>query len=38
MVTDDQLADLSPGAVRLAGLGHNAHLENPGDVLALLTG
>ena len=38
MVTDEQLADLSPRAgASLAGLGHNAHVERPADVLALLT-
>lgn len=41
MVTDAQLAALAPALVEvpvtLTGLGHNAHVEDPGAVLALLT-
>jgi len=29
-------AQLGPGAVSLPGLGHNAHVEDPAAVLALL--
>lgn len=36
MVTDEQLADLDAPAVTLAGLGHNAHVEDPGSTLRLL--
>lgn len=36
MVTGRQLADLVPDPVTLPGLGHNAHLENPGAVYALV--
>jgi hypothetical protein len=36
MVTDEQLAGLDRGAVTLAGLGHNAHVERPEAVLRLL--
>ena len=36
MVSHDQLADLVPDPVTLAGLGHNAHLEDPDAVYALL--
>jgi pimeloyl-ACP methyl ester carboxylesterase len=36
MVTNAQLAELWPNAVELAGLGHNAQVENPTDVFALL--
>lgn len=36
MVTDQQLADLVPDPVTLPGLGHNAHLEDPAAVYALL--
>jgi len=36
MVTDAQLAALVPKPVTLTGLGHNAHVEDPGAVLALL--
>ena len=36
MVTADQLAALDPAAVTLPGLGHNAHVEDPAAVLALL--
>ena len=37
MVTDAQLAELSPRVMAsLAGLGHNAHVERPVDVLSLL--
>lgn len=34
-VTDDDLAALAPAPVRLPGLGHNAHVEDPAAVLAL---
>lgn len=37
MVTDEQLAALVPDPVTLPGLGHNAHVEDPSAVLALLT-
>lgn len=37
MVTHEQLATLVPDPVTLPGLGHNAHVENPSAVLALLT-
>ncbi|RKR92312.1 pimeloyl-ACP methyl ester carboxylesterase [Micromonospora pisi] len=37
MVTTDQLTHLSPSAVTLPGLGHNAHVENPSVVSELLT-
>ncbi|HSF37352.1 MAG TPA: alpha/beta fold hydrolase [Nocardioides sp.] len=37
MVAHEQLTDLAPEAVTLAGLGHNAHVEDPAAVLALLT-
>lgn len=36
MVTDEELAGLDPSAVTLGGLGHNAHVERPAAVLALL--
>ncbi|MFI6761775.1 alpha/beta fold hydrolase [Micromonospora sp. NPDC050417] len=36
MVTDEQLARLSSSAVNLIGLGHNAHVEDPSAVSALL--
>jgi pimeloyl-ACP methyl ester carboxylesterase len=37
MVAHEQLADLAAEAVTLLGLGHNAHVEDPAAVLALLT-
>ena len=36
MVTDDQLIRLHPTTATLAGLGHNAHVEDPAAVLHLL--
>ncbi len=36
MVSDEQLADLVADPVTLPGLGHNAHVEDPGAVYALL--
>jgi pimeloyl-ACP methyl ester carboxylesterase len=36
MVTHEQLAALVPDAVTLPGLGHNAHVEDPAAVLALV--
>ena len=36
MVTHEQLAALVPDPVTLPGLGHNAHVEDPSAVLALL--
>jgi pimeloyl-ACP methyl ester carboxylesterase len=36
MVSHDQLADLDPAAVSLPGLGHNAHVEDPGAVIRLI--
>ena len=36
MNTDEQLRALVPGPVSLPGLGHNAHLEDPDAVCALL--
>ena len=36
MVTHEQLAALVPEPVTLPGLGHNAHVEDPAAVLALL--
>jgi pimeloyl-ACP methyl ester carboxylesterase len=36
MVTDGQLAELRATRVTLPGLGHNAHVENPAAVAALL--
>jgi pimeloyl-ACP methyl ester carboxylesterase len=36
MVSDRQLADLVADPVTLSGLGHNAHLEDPAAVYALL--
>jgi pimeloyl-ACP methyl ester carboxylesterase len=36
MVTGAQLAALVPDPVELPGLGHNAHVENPAAVLALV--
>jgi pimeloyl-ACP methyl ester carboxylesterase len=36
MVSDQQLTDLVPNPVTLPGLGHNAHLEDPAAVYALL--
>ena len=36
MVTHEELASLVPDPVSLPGLGHNAHVEDPGTVLALL--
>ena len=36
MVSDEQLAELPAEAVTLAGLGHNAHVEDPPGVAALL--
>ncbi|PWR11085.1 alpha/beta hydrolase [Micromonospora acroterricola] len=36
MVTDAQLKEFGVPVVTLPGLGHNAHVENPGAVLALL--
>ncbi len=36
MVSDRQLADLVPDPVTLPGLGHNAHLEDPAAVYALV--
>lgn len=36
MVSHDELAALVPHAVTLPGLGHNAHVEDPAAVLALL--
>jgi pimeloyl-ACP methyl ester carboxylesterase len=38
LVTDDQLARLQATRVTLPGLGHNAHVEDPGTVAALLNG
>jgi hypothetical protein len=35
-VTDDQLAELTEARVTLIGLGHNAHVEDPAAVGALL--
>lgn len=37
MVAHQQLAELPAEAVTLLGLGHNAHVEDPAAVLALLT-
>lgn len=37
MNTDEQLASLSPTAVTLAGLGHNAHVQDPGLCATLLS-
>ncbi|MFK3983437.1 alpha/beta fold hydrolase [Micromonospora sp. NPDC050397] len=37
MVTMDQLTQLSPSAVTLRALGHNAHVEDPSRVADLLT-
>jgi pimeloyl-ACP methyl ester carboxylesterase len=37
MVAHEQLAELAGDAVTLLGLGHNAHVEDPEAVLALLT-
>jgi len=37
MNTDSQLAVLTPRVVTLPGLGHNAHVENPGAVLRLVS-
>jgi pimeloyl-ACP methyl ester carboxylesterase len=37
MVAHEQLAGLAGDAVTLLGLGHNAHVEDPEAVLALLT-
>lgn len=37
MVTHEQLAALVPDPVTLPGLGHNAHVEDPSAVLALLS-
>jgi pimeloyl-ACP methyl ester carboxylesterase len=37
LVTDDQLARLQATRVTLPGLGHNAHVEDPAAVAALLT-
>lgn len=37
MVGADQLAALRPDAVTLPGLGHNAHVEDPAAVLALVS-
>ena len=36
MVSHDELATLVPTPVTLPGLGHNAHVEDPGAVLALV--
>jgi hypothetical protein len=36
MNTDEQLARLSVLTRTLPGLGHNAHVENPGRSIALL--
>jgi hypothetical protein len=36
MVTHDQLAQLAGSALTLAGLGHNAHVEDPAAVIGLL--
>ena len=36
LVSDDDLAAVVPGHVTWPGLGHNAHVEDPGAVLALL--
>ena len=36
LVTDDQLARLQATRVTLPGLGHNAHVEDPAAVAALL--
>ena len=36
MVSHDELAALVPTPVTLPGLGHNAHVEDPGAVLALV--
>jgi pimeloyl-ACP methyl ester carboxylesterase len=36
MVSHAQLAALVPEPVTLLGLGHNAHVEDPGAVYALL--
>lgn len=36
MVSADELAELRPDALDLAGLGHNAHVEDPAAVLRLL--
>jgi pimeloyl-ACP methyl ester carboxylesterase len=37
MVSADQLAALVPDPVDVAGTGHNAHVEDPASVAALLT-
>jgi pimeloyl-ACP methyl ester carboxylesterase len=36
MCTDEQLARLGVPTLTLAGLGHNAHVENPEQALSLL--
>ena len=36
MVSNEQLAALVPGPVELAGLGHNAHVEDPAALLPLV--
>ena len=36
MVSEEQLRALSPSVVTLPGLGHNAHVEDPGAVFGLL--
>jgi pimeloyl-ACP methyl ester carboxylesterase len=38
MVSTEQLAALVDGPVVLAGLGHNAHAEDPGAVVRLISG
>jgi pimeloyl-ACP methyl ester carboxylesterase len=38
LVTDEQLAALVPGPVVMPGLGHNAHVQDPAAVLALVQG
>jgi pimeloyl-ACP methyl ester carboxylesterase len=37
MVTIDQLRQFDPGAVVIAGSGHNAHIESPSALAALIT-
>jgi hypothetical protein len=36
MVSDAQLAELTSSPVTLPGLGHNAHVEDPEAVFALI--
>jgi pimeloyl-ACP methyl ester carboxylesterase len=38
MVSTEQLAELVPDPVVLAGLGHNAHVEDPAAVAELAAG